>query len=151
MSAQTQATAGLSGQAATAREMYLDFRETVRSITVFTAADRQALKVNGPLPSDRQKMITLARSSYEAAGQEPYAATLTTYGFPPETLAAAAAALDAYSQADTAQNNAIGSATRTTADRNAAVKELDVYMKQLRGIAKVTLRRRPDLLKKLNA
>jgi len=34
---------------------------------------------------------------------------------------------------------------------NAAVKKLDAYMKQLRGIAKVALRQRPDLLKKLNA
>jgi hypothetical protein len=32
-----------------------------------------------------------------------------------------------------------------------AVKALDAYLKQLRGLAKVALRRRPDLLKKLNA
>jgi hypothetical protein len=151
MAAQGQATAGLSGNAATAREMVVDFRETVRSITAFTAADRVALKVNGTLPTDKQKFITLARASYEAAQQPPYAATLATYGFPAATITAALAALDAYSKADTDQNTAIGAATKATADRNAAVKALDAYMKQLRGIAKVALRKRPDLFKKLNA
>jgi hypothetical protein len=151
LAAQGQATAGISGTSATAREMYVDFRETVRSITAFTAADRTALKVNGSIPADKQKMITLARSSYEAAALPPYAATLATYGFPAATLAAAQAALDAYSKADTDQNTASGDATRATAARNAAVKELDAYMKQLKGLAKVALRQRPDLLKKLNA
>ena len=150
MAAQGQATAGLSGSAASARDMYLDFRDTVRSISTFTASDRTALKVNGALPADKQKMITLARTSYQAAQQEPYAATLATYGFPAATLDAALAALDAYSKADTDQNTAIGAAVKATADRNAAVKALDAYMKQLRGIAKVALRQRPDLLKKLN-
>ena len=150
LAAQGHATAGVSGNAATAREMVIDFRETVRSITAFTAADRTALKVTGTLPTDKQKFITLARASYQAAQQPPYAATLATYGFPAATITAALAALDAYSKADTDQNTAIGSATKAPADRNAAVKELDAYMKQLKGIAKVALRQRPDLLKKLN-
>lgn len=151
LAAQGQATAGMSGSASAARDMVLDFRETVRSISTFTASDRTALKVNGTLPADKQKMITLARASYQAARQEPYAVALATYGFPAATLDAAVAALDAYSKADTDQNNAIGAAVKATADRNAAVKELDAYMKQLRGLAKVALRQRPDLLKKLNS
>jgi hypothetical protein len=96
-------------------------------------------------------MITLARASYQAAQAEPYASILATYGYPAATITAALAGLDAYSKADTDQNAAIGDATKATADRNAAVKALNVYMKQLRGIAKVALRKRPDLLKKLNA
>jgi hypothetical protein len=150
MAAQSRATAGLSGNTATAREMYVDFRETVRAITDFTASDRAALKVTGVVSPDKQKMITAARASYQVAQAEPFASILATYGYPPAAIAAALAALDAYAAADTDQNSAIGSATKATADRNAAVTALDVYMKQLRGIAKVALRKRPDLLKKLN-
>jgi hypothetical protein len=150
MAAQSHATAGLSGNTATAREMYVDFRETVRAITDFTASDRAALKVTGVVSPDKQKMITAARASYQAAQAKPYAAILATYGYPATVITTALAALDAYATADTDQNSAIGSATKATADRNAAVKALDVYMKQLRGIAKVALRKRPDLLKKLN-
>jgi len=150
MAAQSRATAGLSGNTATAREMYLDFRETVRAITDFTASDRAALKAGGVVPDDKQKMITLARASYQAAQAEPFASILATYGYPPDAIAAALAALDAYAAADTDQNSAIGSAAKATTDRNAAVTALAVYMKQLRGIARVALRKRPDLLKKLN-
>jgi hypothetical protein len=150
LAAQGHATAGLSGSIATAREMYIDFRDIVRSITGFTANDRKALNASGAVPDDKQKMLTAARASYQAAQTEPYASTLATYGYPATVIDAALAALDAYSAADTDQNSAIGNATKATADRNAAVKALDVYMKQLRGIAKVALRKRPDLLKKLN-
>lgn len=149
LAAQGHATAGLSGSTATAREMYIDFRETVRAITTFTASDRTALKVTGTIPADKQIMITAARASYQAAQAEPYASILATYGYPAAAIAAALAALDAQSAADTDQNSAIGSATKATADRNAAVKALDAYMKQIKGIAKVALRKRPDLLKKL--
>lgn len=150
LAAQGHATAGLSGSIATAREMYLDFRETVRSVTAFTASDRKALNVNGTAPDDKQKLITAARTSYHAAQAEPYAATLATFGYPATVIDAALAALDVYSTADTDQNSAIGNATKATADRNAAVKALNVYMKQLRGIATIALRKRPELLQKLN-
>jgi hypothetical protein len=52
-------------------------------------------------------------------------------------------------KADTDQNAVSGDATKATADRNLAYEELKTYMKQLRGIANVALRQRPDLLKKL--
>jgi len=150
LAAQGHATAGLSGSTAAAREMYIDFRDTVRSITDFTASDRTALKVTGTVPFDKQKMITAARASYQAAQAEPYASVLAIYGYPAGAITKALKALDAYSKADTDQNSAVGDAVKATADRNAAVKALDAYMKQIRGIAKVALRQRPDLLKKLN-
>ena len=46
--------------------------------------------------------------------------------------------------------NRRGTPTQATADRHAAVQALEVYMKQLCGVAKVALRTRPDLLQKLN-
>lgn len=149
LATQSRATAGLSGNAAV-REIYIDFRDTVRAITDFTASDRAALKASGAIPNDRQKMITLARASYQAAQTEPFASILATYGYPLTAIATALAALDVCAAADIEQNLAVGNAAKATADRNAAVKTLDAYMKQLRSIAKVALRQRPDLLKKLN-
>jgi hypothetical protein len=129
--------------------MYVDFRETVRAISEFTASDRIALKVNGTIPADRQQMLTAARASYQAAQTEPYASRLATFGYPAAVITNALTALDAYSTADVNQNSAIGDATKATTDRNTAVADLDTYMKQLRQLAKVALRKRPDLLKKL--
>ena len=151
MAGQGHASAGLVGRAAEVREMYVDFRETVRAITDFTASDRVALKVNGTVPTDRQKLLTVARASFQAAQAEPYAGILTTYGYSPVVIGKALEQLDAYATADTDQNSAIGSATKATADRNAAFNELKAYMQQLRRLAKVALRKRPDLLKKLDA
>jgi hypothetical protein len=95
-------------------------------------------------------MLTEARASYQAAQAEPYASRLATYGYPATVITSALTALDAYAAADVNQNSAIGDATKATTDRNTAVADLDTYMKQLRRLAKVALRKRPDLLKKLN-
>lgn len=149
MAGQGHASAGLSGRTAEVREMYKDFRDTVRAISDFTAADRLALKVNGTIPADRQKMITAARASFQAAQAPTYAATLALYGYSSEVIGKALEQIDAYAAADVGQNSAIGDATRATADRNAAYTALQTYMKQLRRIANVALRQRPDLLKKL--
>ena len=151
MATQGQATAGLSGSMATNREMYLDFRETVRSISDFTAIDRKALGVNGTILRDKQQFTTQARTSYQAAQKPPYAEILANYGFSAEVLTNALKTLDTLSISEADQNSAIGDATKATADRNAAVKAMDKSMRQLRGIAKVALRKRPDLLKKLSA
>ena len=150
LATQGHANAGVKGAALTARETFADFRNTVRSITDFTADDRKALGATGTPSKDKQKFITVATSAYDNAQHPPYANILATYGYPAATLTNAQATLTAYATADTDQNTVLGDATKATADRNAAVKALDVYMKQLRGIAKVALHKRLDLLKKLN-
>lgn len=148
MAAQKQAAATLDGAEATAREMYLDFRETVRAVMT-ASADRTALGLTGKIPEDLQKFITTARASYTAAQSGPYAATLATYGFPAAAIAAAVAALDALSTADQAQTAAIAAAVQATANRDAAVKAVDQWSRQFKRIAAVALRAQPAQAKKL--
>jgi hypothetical protein len=150
MSAKTQAVSALNQAAAAARATYADFRETARGIFP-AASDRIALGLNGSVLKDQQKFITQARASYQAAQNEPYAARLAIYGFPREALVAALATLDALSTADALQNTVLGEASKATADRDAAYAALDAWVRQFNHIAKVALRNRPDLLKKLNA
>jgi hypothetical protein len=147
---QGTAGSGLSGAGEDARLAFKDYRETVQSIAAFTADDRKALGASGEILKDRQKFITQARAAYDNARLPAYAPTLAEFGYPANALAAARATLDTYSKADTDQNAVGGDATKATADRNAAYEELKTYMKQLKGIANVALRQRPDLLKKLN-
>jgi len=149
MAAQKQATATRAGAETAARQTYADFRETGRA--VFKApADRMALGLTGNVPKDTQQFLTVARASYAAAQSAPYQATLATYGQAAATIAAALAALGALATTDKAQNAAIGAATKATAERDAAAKALDDWVRQFRRIAKVGLRGRPDLVKKLN-
>ena len=58
--------------------------------------------------------------------------------------------MDAFEEADEAQNAAIGAATKSTADRDAAFATLDKWQKIFERLAQTTLKSRPDLLKKLN-
>jgi hypothetical protein len=148
IAAQKQAIAASDGAEATARQTFDDFRETARA--VFTsAAERSALAVAGSVPRDQQKFITSARAAYTAAQAAPYQAALATYGFPAATVAAALATLDAFTTAIEAQKSAIGAATQATASREAAVKDLNAWIKQFSKIAGVALKNNPGLAKKL--
>ena len=114
------------------------------------AADRTALNLNGSIPKDTQQFIGAAQISYKAAQKEPYAATFATSGYPAAYLTSALAAVDAFKKADEDQNGAIGAATKSTADRDAAFATVDKWQKIFERLARTTLKSRPDLLKKLN-
>lgn len=148
LAAQKQAAAAAAGAETTARETYVDFRETARAVLA-SSAERTALGLLGKVPADTQKFITLARASYATAQTAPYQAALATYGFPSATIAAALATLDAFSAARQAHQSALGAATQATAARDAAVKELGAWVKQFGKIAAVALRAQPGLAKKL--
>jgi len=80
------------------------------------------------------------------AQTKAYQATLATYGFPAATLTAALATLDAFSDADKAHQSALSAATQVTADRDAAVEELNAWVKQFSKIAGVALKSQPALV-----
>jgi hypothetical protein len=149
LAAQGQASADLTVTEAAARTQYADFRAVARAVFM-TAADRSALNLTGRVTNDKQKFITMARTSYEAAQTAPSADTLEPYGYTVEVLTAALAALDIQSTADVDQNAAMGSATKAAADRNAAIQAIDAWVSQARRISRVALRQRPDLIRKLN-
>jgi hypothetical protein len=97
-----------------------------------------------------QKFITAAKGSYETAmGNPAYLSELAEYGFPQAKIESARGLLESLVSADNAQEAAKGAAARATKDRDDAVAELDAWMSQFRGIAKVATRSRPDLATKL--
>jgi hypothetical protein len=146
---QGQISAVRSGTESAAREMYGEFRVNARRL--FTApTDRTALNLNGSIPRDTQQFIGAAQLSYKAAQKDPYAATFAASGYPAAYLTSALAAVDAFKNADQDQNAAIGAATKSTADRDAAFAVLDKWQKIFERLARTTLKNRPDLLKKLN-
>ena len=147
--AQKDATAKLATADDRARKAYADFRETARSVFQDDAT-RAALGLNGKISPDTQKFITATRASYDAAlANASQLAGLAPYGYAQTAIEAARATLDALIAANNAQDSAIAAATRATQQRDAAVSALDAWLRQFRGIAKVALRARPDLQKKL--
>ena len=131
-----------------AREAYLDFRETVRA-AFRGLSEREALGVVGTAPQDTEKLLTLARSGYTAAGQAPYSASLSTLGYDAAGLSAAKATLTTLSNARTAQETRRTAAIAATTARNDDAKALREWMQALHRITKVALRKHPELLGRL--
>jgi len=148
MAGQVQATAALEEVDASAWQTYQDFRATGRAFFTNPAA-RLALSLSGNTPRDRQKFITHVSASYAAARLEPYQATFAGAGYPLEALDAAQATLEALIAADQVQDAAIAAAKQATADRDAAGKVLRQWVRQLKTVAKIALRNRPDLADRL--
>ena len=146
---QKETVAASVGSEATARHGYTDFRETARAIFK-DSATRAALGVMGKVPDDFQRFVTTARASYDAALANPtILAALTQYGYPATTIQNARSQLDAAVAADTAQTAAAGAAMRATQQRDEAYTTLLAWVSQFKAIAKVALRGRADLLRKL--
>jgi len=149
MKTQGQISAIRNGAESAAREMYGEFRVNARRL--FPAAtDRTALNLSGSIPKDAQQFIGATQLSYKAAQTGLYAATFAANGDPAAYLTSALAAVAAFKKADEDQNAAIGAATKSTADRDAAFATLDKWQKIFERLAQTTLKSRPDLLKKLN-
>lgn len=130
------------------RELYADFRETARAL-YGAGADQTKLGLKGNVPADLQKFITTARASYTAGQAEPYAAKLAKHGFKPETLAAALKGLDQLKDANETHRKASGDAIKATKTRDRAHDDLMAWMGRFKRIAKVALRRKPELRSKL--
>lgn len=150
MAAREQGALALKEARAAVRKTYANFRKIARALYT-QPADRTALALTGNVPGDNQKFILIARTSYNAALNEPYQTTFATYGYPAATLNAALAELDAFSAADDTQNTTAAQAKQATADRNTAVKAMDAWVRQFTQIAKVALQPHPALYDKLFA
>ena len=148
MSLQDQAGEKRDAALALTLKTYVDFRGIARSIFP-VASDQAALGLSGEISRDTQQVITDMRASYAAALLEPHAAILATYGYDAAAIAAAIATVDDFEAAATAFTAAIAEAGKARADRDAAYDDLEKWMKQLRGVARVALGDRPDLKKKM--
>jgi hypothetical protein len=147
---QKQAAADLAEADQAARGAYAAFRTTGRSLFI-AAADRTALGLAGQVPDDTEKFVTAARAGYSAALETPaYLNELAQYGSPQATLQAGLVLLDALDATRAAHERAKAAAIRAPQQRDAAAANLDAWLRQFRGIAKVATRGRPDLARKLD-
>ena len=145
---QKEATALAIAVEKSARVTYSDFRETARALYA-EEADVAKLGLKGKVPADLQKFITAARASYSGAKDEPYASRLAKRGFKPADNANAEAQLKALATADAEQETAIADAQQATKERDAAYEALMAWMNEFKRIARVALRDKPTLARKL--
>jgi len=128
---------------------YADYRITVQA-KYTDAATRKALGASGPMPADLQKFVTGATAAYEAAQEPPYAAALAKRSFTAARFTAAIADLNALLAADNAYKAAGGEAGADTGERDAAVAQLNAWMREFRKNAKLALKKSPAHLATLN-
>jgi len=131
-----------------ARENYAAFREVARA-SFPGDADRTGLSLTGDVPDDTGRFITLAETSYSAAGRDPYKTKLTKRGYPAARLTTLLEELDALTETSGEQDGAEGDAIDDTEERDKAYNALKEYMKELKGVARGALRGKNGLLAKL--
>lgn len=135
--------------AALAEEFFSDYRQTAQKIPKFTAADRTTLGVDGKVPKDLQKFVTLATASYQAAQKSPYTELLSIRSYDVARLNNAIAGLKTLVNYDNAFTGARAIAKGDTSARDAAVDALNTWMSEFRVNVKLALKKHPVLLAKL--
>lgn len=148
MGRQKLSGAALAEAIKTARHDYAAFREIARAAFPADAA-RTGLSLRGDVPDDTGRFITLADTSYTAAGQDPYKTKLTKRGYPTTRLTTLLAQLDDLTSTGGEQDEALGDAIEDTTARDEAYNALKAYMKELKGTARGALRGKNGLLAKL--
>jgi hypothetical protein len=119
---------------------------TVARAAVTDSGQLKVLGLEGPMPRKTGAFSKAASQLFENAASIP---TLTQFGYDAARIAAEAAKLSAYVTANDQQEAAKGAAKQATTDQDAALNALNKWAAQYIKIAKVALRAKPDLLKKL--
>jgi hypothetical protein len=133
-----------------ARAMYQELVQTVRALFPATAAERKSLEINGQMPQDTSAFLAAAMTLFNNALALPaIRATLEQYGYDEIALLRGREAIVAYQQALQAQVSAKSAAIQATAAQKAALEELQTWTAQYVKIARITLRKRVDLLRVL--
>jgi len=106
-------------------------------------------QLKGDVPDDTGRFITLAETSYTAAGQDPWKTKLTKRGYPAPRLTTLKEELDDLTGTGGEQDEAEGDAIEDTSARDTAYEALKDFMKELKGTARGALRGKNGLLAKL--
>lgn len=130
------------------REDFAAYRATVQAN--FPEEVRTALGAGGRMPVDVQKLITLIRSAYATAQQEPYTAVLAKRKLPQATLAAYIAQVDELVALDGKSKAADQGAIASTQMRDEAGFALNRWIGSFRKQAKADLRKFPELRSQLD-
>jgi len=115
------------------------FRRIAGGVFQTNPAARATLGLGARIPDDRQKLIGLCETTYQAVlTRSTYLAAVSKRGY---DEAALNAELD-----KSAALRTIEAATRATAQRKAAAKTFDLWWKEFTATASVACQDRPDLL-----
>jgi len=145
----TKGTAAKTFKAAddAARTGYADFSRIAAKVLADNPTAKAALVIPARLLSDQDKFITNVEAAYNTAlKRTTYLAALSKRGYTAEAIQAELAKLKALTRASAANDTAALAATRTTAERKAAVKALKTWWAEFYATAQVALKDRPDLL-----
>ena len=130
-----------------ARSGYTDFSRIAGKVMAANPTAKAALVIPARLLKDQEKFLTNVEAAYNTAlTRSTYLAALSKRGYTAEAIQAEQAKLKALTQASAAYDIAAKAATRTTAERKAAVKALKTWWDEFYATAQVALKDRPDLL-----
>lgn len=133
-----------------AREVYQGLAQTVRAIFPPNSPQRKTLELTGPTPTETTAFLAAATTLFNNALAIPEIATvLTKYGYGATTLRKERDDILAFQRAVEAQTLAKSNAQRATSLQVEALAALQRWVSQYLKIAKIALRKEPDLLKAL--
>jgi hypothetical protein len=113
---------------------------------VLTPGERDKLGLPARQPRTTAAFITAAYTVFDNLAATE---ALADYGYTPEKIAAERAKIEAYDQADQAQAEAKGAKEQGTQDQDAAFAALNEWVSTYVTVAKLALRKKPQLLEKL--
>ena len=123
------------------------FRRIAGGVFQANSAARATLNLSARIPDDRQKLIGLAETTYQAAlSRSTYLAAVSKRGYNEAALNAELDKVAALHAAEAAYLEADQAATRATAQRKGAAKAFDVWWKEFTATAGVAFQGRSDLL-----
>jgi hypothetical protein len=140
---QKDATAQLKAAQTEARDAYQALAKVARA--TLSKAEQATLGL-GAEPRGTAAFIQAGYTLFDNAGE---VAALAEFGYEADRLAAERAKIEAYDQANQAQEMAKGAAQQATQDQDAALAALSEWVAQYLKIAKVALRGRKQLLEKI--
>ena len=140
---QKDATAQLKAALTDARDAYQALAKVARATL---SKEEQAGLGLGKEPRGTAAFIQAGYTLFDNAGG---IAALADFGYDADKLAAERAKIEAYDQANQAQEMAKGSAQQATQDQDAALAAMNDWVAQYVKIAKVALRGKKQLLEKI--
>ncbi|MBI5563982.1 MAG: hypothetical protein HY870_03730 [Chloroflexi bacterium] len=140
---QKDTTAQLKAALTDARDAYQALAKVARAAL---SKEEQAMLGLGKEPRGTAAFIAAGYTLFDNAGE---IAALAEYGYDAERLAAERAKIEAYDQANQAQEMAKGSAQQATQDQDAALAAMSEWVAQYLKIARVALRGKKQLLEKI--
>jgi hypothetical protein len=149
--AQLRATKAFNDGLKVRKEQHADLAKICRAVFVKEASTLAQLGLDQKTPLATAEFIRAAEKLYTVAitSPEPIGATLGTYGYPPDRLTEERDQIVGLRAEKAAQETAKSKAQEATAVQTKALAALADYIVQIRKIARVALKKRPQLLERL--